>query len=272
MRYQPKHDPHNGLLHFKASRSLSGYARYFPSSDLAPFIEHYWTVEWDLPQPVLRETLPYPSAHIVLEPGVAQLAGVHTKKFSRMLEGKSRVLGVKFLPGGLRPFVDRPVWAFTDKVVDLGEVFGASAAHLCDVALAHTDHHAAISVVESFLRERDPRTDAASSLAARIAQCIATHRDICQVEQVATRFELSIRALQRLFREYVGASPKWVICRYRLQEAAERMAAADDIDWPEIALELGYSDQAHFIRDFRRLVGTAPAAYFRTLSNAADTD
>ncbi|HJU40524.1 MAG TPA: helix-turn-helix domain-containing protein, partial [Tahibacter sp.] len=69
--------------------------------------------------------------------------------------------------------------------------------------------------------------------------------------------------LQRLFGDYVGASPKWVINRYRLHEAVERLAAGDAVDWADLALELGYFDQAHFNRDFKRLVGRAPGAFAR---------
>ena len=74
-----------------------------------------------------------------------------------------------------------------------------------------------------------------------------------------------MRALQRLFAEYVGVSPKWTIRRYRLQEAAERLAAAESVDWPALALDLGYADQAHFIRDFKRMIGRAPAEYFKRM-------
>jgi AraC-like DNA-binding protein len=56
-----------------------------------------------------------------------------------------------------------------------------------------------------------------------------------------------------------------MIGRYRLQEAAERMAAARELDVAQIAFELGYADQAHFSRDFKRLIGKAPAEYFKSL-------
>ena len=265
MRYRLKDDPHNGLLHLKTSTPLPSYWRYFPSDDFAPFVEHYWTVEWNLATPTLRETLPYPSAHIILEPGVAALSGVTTRKYSRTLEGHSRVLGVKFWPGGLRPFVAPPVSAFTDRVVPLSEVFGAAAAGLDARALAHADHHAAIGVVEAFLREQEPVADETLAFVRGVADRIANERAIRAVAQLADEFAVSERTLQRLFNEYVGVSPKWMIRRYRLQEAATRMAAAEAIDWPQIALELGYADQAHFIRDFKKLIGKAPADYFRTM-------
>jgi AraC-like DNA-binding protein len=268
MHYVSKNDPHSGLLHFKATPPLPGYARYFPSQDLAPFIEHYWAIEWDLSAPVLRETLPYPAAHIVLEPGVARIGGVNTRKFSRRLEGKSRVLGAKFRLGGLRPFVMRPVADFTDRVFDLQDVFGESARELDVRALAQADHHASIAVIEDFLRSRHPRADATLTRVTVLAERIAGDRELKQVEALAAESGIGVRSLQRLFAEYVGVSPKWLIRRYRLQEAAERMAAAKRIDWPRLALELGYADQAHLIRDFKRIVGKAPGDYFRALQTA----
>ena len=58
-------------------------------------------------------------------------------------------------------------------------------------------------------------------------------------------------------------SPKWVIRRYRLHEALERVNAGHRVDWAALAAELGYFDQAHFIRDFKALVGRTPAEYGR---------
>jgi AraC-like DNA-binding protein len=265
MTYRQKIDERNGILNFKATEPITGYWRYWPSAEFAPYVEHYWTVEWDLPQPELRETLPYPSAHIILEPGVAQIGGVHTARFSRMLQGKSRVLGVKFRPGGLRPFVAQPVAAFTDKVFALHAVFGEAARDLDRRVLVHADHQAAIAEVESFLHGLQPRWDEAIGLVGRIAERIANDRQIKKVEQIVDAFDINMRKLQRLFNEYVGVSPKWMIQRYRLQEAAQLLASATAVEWPAIALDLGYSDQAHFIREFKKLIGKSPAEYFDSL-------
>lgn len=51
--------------------------------------------------------------------------------------------------------------------------------------------------------------------------------------------------------------------RFRVHEAAERVKAGAPPDWTGLALELGYFDQAHFIRDFRSQVGRTPAEYAR---------
>jgi AraC-like DNA-binding protein len=67
----------------------------------------------------------------------------------------------------------------------------------------------------------------------------------------------------------VGVGPKWVINRYRLHEVVERLQESADISFTELAIDLKYFDQAHFIRDFRRFVGCPPAAYTRR--NRADS-
>jgi AraC-like DNA-binding protein len=93
-----------------------------------------------------------------------------------------------------------------------------------------------------------------------IFRLILRDPSLLRVEQLAERLGRSPRALQRLFREYVGVTPKWVLQRLRLHEAAERMMDGAG-DWAALALDLGYFDQAHFINDFRRVVGRSPGEY-----------
>lgn len=265
---RPKDEPPRGILNLPAPQPVSGHARYHPSDDLAPFVEHYWTVAWDLREKQTAETLPHPSVHIVLEAGKSEVHGVSSRRFTRVLEGKGRVFGIKFRPGGFRPFVTRPVTDFTDRGFPLQEVFGGAAGGLALRALAPMEHAETVAILEGFLRQCNPQTDPSVTLAARIAERIAADRAINRVEQVVAEFGIGLRTLQRLFGEYVGVSPKWVIQRYRLHEAAARLAAGGEMNWADIALELGYADQAHFIRDFRKLVGRSPADYVKALGKA----
>jgi AraC-like DNA-binding protein len=75
---------------------------------------------------------------------------------------------------------------------------------------------------------------------------------------------MPVRRLQRLFAEYVGAPPKYVLRRARLHEAAARAddaASGAGVDWAALAADLGYSDQAHLTRDFTAAVGAPPGRY-----------
>ncbi len=70
-----------------------------------------------------------------------------------------------------------------------------------------------------------------------------------------------MRALERLFRRQIGLPPKTVIRRFRVQQAAARVAAGEAIAWTALAHDLGYCDQAHFIREFKAQTGRTPTQY-----------
>lgn len=271
-KLQIKHDKPRGLLSVPAGIATSGgHMRYWPSPDLAPFVEHYWSVRWDLSEPRVVETVPHPSIHIALESsGTSHVVGVMRTRFSRVLDGRGHVLGTKFRPGGFRPFVKPLVSSFTDRRLDLRAVFGSQGAPLGRKVLACEEELEGIAVVESFLRELEPVADDDMLLAGSVAARIADDRAISRVGQLVQEFQTNLRRLQRVFSEYVGVSPKWVIQRYRLLDAAERVTAGVVIDWADLALDLGYADQAHFIRDFKRLIGRTPAEYARQLKYGAD--
>ncbi|WP_329274395.1 helix-turn-helix domain-containing protein [Streptomyces sp. NBC_01451] len=95
---------------------------------------------------------------------------------------------------------------------------------------------------------------------AALVDTITTDPSLLRVSQLAAHADLSTRQLQRLFAEYVGIGPKWVIRRTRIQEAASR-AATTPQDWSALATELGYANQGQFIRDFTGAVGISPAQY-----------
>jgi AraC-like DNA-binding protein len=92
------------------------------------------------------------------------------------------------------------------------------------------------------------------------------------VGQVCELVGIHQRSLQRLFRGYVGVTPSWVLKRGRLHAAAERVAEQAAVGvpvvWAELAAELGYTDQAHCIHDFRRAVGESPARYAQRLAHS----
>jgi len=258
----PRDDPPRGLLNLHLAEDRVHVARYRASAPMDAFVEHYWTVRWDLRDraPFTSQTLPYPSVHLVLERGDWYLTGVPTTRFDRTLSDQGAVFGIKFLPGGLRPLIADSVSALTDQVL-LGSDVVPFAAELSQ-RLPRQDWTDATmlagveSIVAAHLPEPDPRTE----LVAHLVSAIAEDRAIVRVEQIVAQSGLSQRALQRLFREYVGVSPKWVLQRYRLLEAAERLAAGET-DGARVAHELGYFDQAHFIRDFKAIVGRSPGAF-----------
>ena len=240
-----------------------GLERFPPAPDLAALVERHWLVTWALTEG--REAsvtlLPHPCVNLVLDGDRLAVAGVGRERFTYVYRGVGRVFGVKFRPGAFRPFLGAPVSTITDVTMPAERVWGPAAGGLARemAALPHVEQ--LIAAAEGFLRARWPAEDPQVELVGRIVAALLHDREIARVEDVAQRFGLRLRTLQRLFARYVGVSPKWVLRRYRLQEAAEQLAAGERSDWTRLALDLGYFDHAHFIRDFRAVVGRSPAEY-----------
>ena len=109
----------------------------------------------------------------------------------------------------------------------------------------------------SFLPSRDPVAEQVADMVA----CITADPALRRVDELAAASGLTARSLQRLFADYVGVSPKWVMRRARLHEAAERADSGEQVDWAELAASLGYADQAHLTRDFTATIGVPPTRY-----------
>ena len=196
---------------------------------------------------------------------MSRISGIARARFTRMLEGQGGVFAVKFRPGGFYPFAGFPISSLSDRTVELAEVFGTAGEKLDRAVLAEDTDEGRVAVIETFLRNRRPAPDANVTRLSEMVYAVARERGILKVEDLVQRYGVNKRTLQRLFAKYVGVSPKWVIQRYRLHEAAERLAADREVGQAALALSLGYTDQAHFVRDFKATVGTSPAAYARAL-------
>jgi AraC-like DNA-binding protein len=252
-----------GILNPKTGQTKFQLSRHLPALDLSCFVLRYWIVKWDLrgQEPYLSENLPYPCVNLVIEKDKSRIYGVVKQKFSYLLTGKGQVFGVKFRPGAFYPFVKSPISNFTGSSISFQEAFGVASQPLEEAILSLEDKEKMIELAEAFLRERLPERDETVELINQIVERIIAEREITKVDDIVSRFDLSKRTLQRLFNQYVGVSPKWVIKRSRLQEAADQLAAGEIIDWPSLALDLGYFDQAHFIKEFKAIVGKSPVEY-----------
>jgi AraC-like DNA-binding protein len=252
-----------GVLYQRAVASRFQLRKYPPSPALAPFVDYYWIVRWDLRgEPAYEQAvLPHPNVHLTFEPELAAIYGVVTRLYLRKLEGQGVTLGVRFWPGGFRPFWPDPISQLTGRVVPADRLLGPRAEAARQVVVTDPDDAVLVATVQGLLESirpaRDPVAEQAASMVARIVE----DPELRRVDQLAAAFELPVRRLQRLFADYVGVSPKWVMRRARLHDAALRAEQGGPVDWGALAADLGYSDQAHLTRDFTATIGEPPARY-----------
>jgi AraC-like DNA-binding protein len=259
-----------GILDPQRGGSNFTLTRHAPAPEVAHRIERHWIVSWDLRgrSPYTQHVLPHPCVNLVFEQGDGRVYGLVRDRFSRRLEGTGSAIGTKFRPGAFAAFVDVPMPRLVGRSLALTEAFGAAAERLehdVRVAADATEH---VTAVERFVADRDPGLDAGFELVSEVIADMLAAPPGMKVDAFAARHGLSARTLQRLFRRYVGLGPKWVLQRYRLHEAAERMAAGEADDLTRLALDLGYFDLAHFTGHFRRAVGRTPAAFLRACAAA----
>jgi AraC-like DNA-binding protein len=261
--YDPEVGKGRGMLRRPLRAGKMRHVRRLPANELSHWIAHYWMIRWDLRgcEPHVAESLPHPNVHVIFEPSGSVVAGVQTHKFSRVLEGQSQVFGIKFKPGGFRPFLKFPVSKLADRMVPVHRIFGREVSALQDVVLSSASENEKVEAANSFFRARVPKPDRTIALAGELVERILQERDIKTVDDLVDRAGIGKRSLQRLFSEYVGVSPKWVIRRYRLHELIERSNSGEEPDWSQLALDLGYFDQAHLINDFRSITGYSPTEY-----------
>lgn len=238
--------------------------RVAPSADLAEFVEYHWLVRWRARRPHRQQVVPQPRVHLAAEQDRLLVHGVTREPFFRTLTGVGHVLGAAFHPGGFRPLLGGTVGAISGTVRPAGDLWPADdrpvAARILGGAAGTAEMVAAL---EDYLRRLDPKPDATAREVTALVEEARRRVELTRVEQLAGHAGLSTRSLQRLFTEYVGIGPKWIIQRFRILDAVAAAHSGAPIRWSELAQELGFSDQAHLTRVFTQVVGTPPAAYRR---------
>ena len=238
------------------------HRRVGPSPALAEHVAHFWWVRWDVETPSKVSTLPHPCVHLLFESGrPAVVHGVSEDRFERSLEGTGFVFGIKFRPAAFSALWPAAMRSLSNRSIPLATVFGPPArAWARDVQRADS-LEARITRSEEFLEQRLPPLSTEVVLVRDLVERLERDHELCRVEQAAATVGLDVRALQRLFRLHVGVTPKWVLRRYRLHEAAERLTTTPKLSLARLAADLGYADQAHFTRDFTATVGRTPGSF-----------
>ncbi len=244
--------------------------RYEPSEDLATLVRRHWLPVWDLPddRETVQRVLQYPVPVLVVGPENAVLSGPRTGLSTQRLAGSGWAVGVLFQPAAGFLLTGRPVRELLDTVVDASTV---AAVHDSGLVPALREvmgrdpgdaaaRQRAVALVEATLRALLP-VDEEGLLVNDLLQRVEDDSDLLRVDQLADGLGMSERTLQRLCSRRIGIGPKWLVQRRRLQEVAERLARDGTPDLAGVAADLGYADQAHLTRDFRKVTGLTPGEY-----------
>lgn len=146
-------------------------------------------------------------------------------------------------------------------MIPVEAAFDRTSAELAEEFMRLNDPLGMADRLEDLLLRASPRLEPKAELARRIVEHIDATADLYTVADVAARFGMTVRSLQRLFATCVGVSPKWVIDRYRMIEAVDALNRGEPRSLTDLAHGLGYFDQSHFTHAFEALTGKPPSAY-----------
>jgi AraC-like DNA-binding protein len=247
------------------------YREYPSPASLRRHVECFWSLssEGSLAPPEAGCVLPDGGVEVVVSVADGVLDG-RGAGVDRMLvgplgapvrvryAGRVELVCARLRPAAARPFCVRPMRELRDAVHPLAVAAPRLDAVLCGAGrkgLAREERLARLSeAVAGLLPELPAIDDVAEEAARRIAARVG-RLDLCEV---AGSLGVSMRTLERRFADAVGLSPRRLARVLRFRRAWEAATDAQSRAWSLLALDCGYSDQPHLIRDFRQFAGTSP--------------
>ncbi|WP_396927806.1 helix-turn-helix domain-containing protein [Mycolicibacterium sp.] len=192
----------------------------------------------------------------------AFVTGAGTTSYVTRIDPGQTVMTVHFRPAGARSFLGIPLGELQDRCIGIDDVWGPPGRILRERLIETASSTARLELLERFLLDcMKPRDH---QLAALLPHLEATPS--ITVAEAAALMEVSPKRLTTMFNSEVGLAPKTYLRLRRLQAALRRLDDGEQLG-AQIAADLGYFDQAHFVRDFRSFAAITPTQYPRRRSS-----
>ena len=244
---------------------------------LDQFIQCYWYV--DLQVPYTREKiLPTGTIELIINFGSPHrkynaaeteydlmqdcwVSGFQTGFIVNEPVAETRMMGVRFKPGGAYPFLGLPISEVTDFVLDLDHLWGAFATEVRNRLLAQPSITAQFSMLEKILFERLNQQKMDVAAVDFAIQSIYAAGGNLPLRALSDHIGISQKHLNHQFKKMVGVSPKQLSRIVKFQQVLNQINPTVPIDWSQIAYDCQYYDQSHFNRDFASFTGMSPTRY-----------
>lgn len=181
-------------------------------------------------------------------------------------DGPFELVGVELTPTGYYKLFQRNADGLTDSIADLSEAHPATAATLHDRLNGRSGEVAGIiAVFEKTLRELATTATTAPRVEAMVND-ITRKNGVVRMHDLYPRYPVTSRQMRRYFEQVVGIGPKHFAKICQVSAIVTAMVANDTERLRSLAVDNGFYDQAHFIRDFQKFVAMDPGAFLRDRS------
>lgn len=250
------------------------YTLAFPAPALAEFIESYWFVftppgaSMNLSVDVFADAradlvFNMGAPYTRLEPGRVETIAHSNVDAQRVhpitikQRGEVVVAGVRFKTAGLGAFVSS-VHRFTNRVVPIATVLGRDVVALeRQLREKIGDAKTQGALLDAYFLSKLDVTDSKRALWALKSKIEAAH-GLVRIDDLCDEAGISIRQVDRLFREHLGVRPKTFARIARFQNAIKQLEKDPGTTMADVAARSGYYDQSHFVHEFRRFAGAPP--------------
>lgn len=250
------------------------YAEWPPGPDLEPFVRCIWSLRRRSAVAAPERILPDASPEIIFNFGERfrhrRLDGTVTEQPSWFVVGQieralmlespllADVVGVRLRPAALRAVLAIPAHELTERVVAVQDVLSSAEDGWCRAA-EEESLPARIERVREFVRRRvRDASGEADPLVEAVMAHVTRSGGRVRLRDVARAVGRSPRAIERRVLRVVGLRPKTVARIARVQRVSGLKRAAPQLSWAALAFRCGYADQAHLVRDFKRIAGVTP--------------
>ena len=179
-------------------------------------------------------------------------------------------VSVRFLPGSLFKFLNIPMIEFLNKNIDAELILGYEIKAINEQLANTPSYDTMIEIIEAFLLKRIRQIKEQPHPVDKIGQLIFEYPQAFSLDEFAGKACLSASQLERRFVQQVGVPPKYFARICRFSQALIMKEKTPSISWFNIAMENGYTDYQHLVRDFKEFSGTTPAILFQEESNSPE--
>jgi AraC-like DNA-binding protein len=257
---------------------------YRPGPPLSNFIENFWVYD-GYASPHLRERI-FPSGtfelvfnlredklRIYRGPQLDQMShfsgaivsGPYGSFFGSDTAEEASVMGVHFKPGGAFPFLGLAANELADFHINLRDIWGGAASEVHERLSFEPSSARRFRILEEALISHRFRALEHHPAVALALDRVRDAPSRSFVRTLVREAGISERRFIDVFNFQVGIKPKVFTRIERFQRVLHVVHRSRVLEWGQLALEHGYYDQSHLIRDFLAFSGFSPADYLRRL-------
>jgi len=252
------------------------YQEFIPHTVLQDHVKRFWILEKEYTaEDSIEEVIPDACIELILNFGSAYvqiggstprelpkvcLIGLLSKPLVLQANGVVKIIAVRFFAWGALPFLKNEVRRDSTMNLELDDDWHNVISKIA-AKVYQDEYQKAVEEIEDFLIGKRLNTLFEPQQVQAAAKLLYHTKGQFRVAELADYCNLSVRQLQRQFDEATGVSPKTLARTIRFEAIRNRFRLEPDANLTDLAYEFGYTDQSHFINDFKAFTNKTPSEF-----------